>query len=674
MALPKLYEQIVWHNNTSPALNEDNLNSMSQTIDDIDDRVIELAGTIMEDVPEIREDLEILRPAIESIEENVEAAAESAEASEASALKSEGYAIGEQDGVEVGPDSEYYQKNAKYYAEIANPPIENTVDFTDIITISDAINKAAKDVRLKIEAVQDLHGYNNPWVGGAGKNKLILDLAAIKANNTSGTWNGNVYSISNGTITVLVDSNNNVVGIKVNGTFNADITFLVCNYNVFLSTGSYVFGCGEHSDQAWGGWTNSYIGFINNVNGVSSWINSDGTKAARTINITDSTKGIRFALYIQANQAINNLTCYPMIRLASITDDIFEPYANICPISGWDNAKVTRSGKNLLENNLTSGTTQASVVATVQSDKKVVLNGLATGDAIFVLNNHCVLPKGLLKLTGNPSKGYLSALKYNSSGYMGVVYNDSGSGVIMDTSNDADDVYYVIRIVVYVLTGQLTNATYEPMISIEGGEYEPYKETVETTISLNGTRYGGTLDVTSGVLTLDKGYELLDGSSDENFTLAGGGYRVNYINSATIIKKPPTNGSLGEIISDKFPTTTAGNTYVGVFGVSVDTAGGVGFSLNPPMTVENFRTWLASNNTQICYSLATPTTVQLTPTQVYLLYGYNTLFGDCGDILLTYDASGIIHIEEAKLDTETLKTIAAASSDFADFKARIAGL
>lgn len=61
MALPKLYEQITWVNNTTPALNEDNLNTMSQAINDIDDRLINLAGTIMEDVPQIIEDMETLK-------------------------------------------------------------------------------------------------------------------------------------------------------------------------------------------------------------------------------------------------------------------------------------------------------------------------------------------------------------------------------------------------------------------------------------------------------------------------------------------------------------------------------------------------------------------------------------------------------------------------------------
>lgn len=54
MALPKLFQRIFWHNNTTPAINEDNLNSMSKAIDDIDDRVIELGSDVMEKIPQIQ--------------------------------------------------------------------------------------------------------------------------------------------------------------------------------------------------------------------------------------------------------------------------------------------------------------------------------------------------------------------------------------------------------------------------------------------------------------------------------------------------------------------------------------------------------------------------------------------------------------------------------------------
>lgn len=49
MAMPKLFQRIYWHNNATPAINEDNLNAISKGLSDIDDRVVQLADSIMED-------------------------------------------------------------------------------------------------------------------------------------------------------------------------------------------------------------------------------------------------------------------------------------------------------------------------------------------------------------------------------------------------------------------------------------------------------------------------------------------------------------------------------------------------------------------------------------------------------------------------------------------------
>ena len=66
MALPKLFQRIIWHNGTTPAINETNLNAMSKALDDIDDRLISLAGNVLEDVPQIKEILED----VETLSEN----------------------------------------------------------------------------------------------------------------------------------------------------------------------------------------------------------------------------------------------------------------------------------------------------------------------------------------------------------------------------------------------------------------------------------------------------------------------------------------------------------------------------------------------------------------------------------------------------------------------------
>ena len=51
--MEKLYDRIYWHNNTDPAINEDNLNRMDKALDDIDDRVVELGGDVLVVVPQI---------------------------------------------------------------------------------------------------------------------------------------------------------------------------------------------------------------------------------------------------------------------------------------------------------------------------------------------------------------------------------------------------------------------------------------------------------------------------------------------------------------------------------------------------------------------------------------------------------------------------------------------
>ena len=69
MALPKLFQRIFWHNDTDPAINETNLNAISKGLSDVDDRVINIATTIMETVPAIEEDIEDLQELAEKLEE-----------------------------------------------------------------------------------------------------------------------------------------------------------------------------------------------------------------------------------------------------------------------------------------------------------------------------------------------------------------------------------------------------------------------------------------------------------------------------------------------------------------------------------------------------------------------------------------------------------------------------
>jgi hypothetical protein len=69
MSLSKLFQRIIWHNNTTPAINEDNLNAMSKAIDDIDDRVILIGDDVVTVIPQIQAYLEQAEDLVEAMEE-----------------------------------------------------------------------------------------------------------------------------------------------------------------------------------------------------------------------------------------------------------------------------------------------------------------------------------------------------------------------------------------------------------------------------------------------------------------------------------------------------------------------------------------------------------------------------------------------------------------------------
>jgi hypothetical protein len=379
------------------------------------------------------------------------------------------------------------------------------------VVINDCAGGKARSLITEINAIQDLHGQSAPYVGGAYKNKLPMILSDIKAANTDGTWSDNVYTINGGTITILTDSDGNVTGIKANGTFNASVTFVIAYYNCFLAANTYIFGAAQHSNDSYGGANNHYY-FLSNVNGTSSWVAASHLGlSTRTFTVTDPTKGIRCGFYIESGASLSNELSYPMIRLSSVTDDLFAPYSNICPISGRSSVVLTRS--------------------------------------------------------------------------------------------DGDEI------------------------------------SEDFTIQLGQTVYGADINWDTGVMTVRTAAETFDGSNDENWELSGSGKRVYTNNLASVIKAPASGEIVANIISNEFKATSGNNTYAGNIGVSVDTTGLLGVSDGTgSMSPSAFKTWLTSNPLQVCYELATPTTIQLTPEQLELLKGYNRVTIESGSIELGYIA------------------------------------
>lgn len=194
-----------------------------------------------------------------------------------------------------------------------------------VSSFNDGTDLPLNKLKVGIEPVQDLHGYDAPWAGGAGKNKLKYPYYV-----SSTTLNGVTFTVNNdGTV-------------NVNGTASADASFYLAytGSDVILPQGEYTLnGCPS------GGSNTTYMLNITNIS-----TQDIGSGANFT---SDGTTSLNIRIIVRANTTASNLLFKPMIRLASVQDDTYEPYSNICPISGWDECNVNVSPTTSAEDGTT---------------------------------------------------------------------------------------------------------------------------------------------------------------------------------------------------------------------------------------------------------------------------------------------------------------------------------
>ena len=176
------------------------------------------------------------------------------------------------------------------------------------------------------------------------------------------------------------------------------------------------------------------------------------------------------------------------------------------------------------------------------------------------------------------------------------------------------------------------SVTVSPTLDAQDGTTYP--------ITLPQTVYGGTVDVTNGVLTVTHGYKLFTGADSEGWTIGTGS------NSGRVI------APVSDAVNTAERTAVLGNMVTDATGSDV----GTGFLYNASFyyyypstmgsTVAEWKTYLASNNLQIVYPLATPIIAQLTPTEITTLLGTNNVWSDTGDITVEYCADTKRYIQK----------------------------
>ena len=158
--------------------------------------------------------------------------------------------------------------------------------------------------------------------------------------------------------------------------------------------------------------------------------------------------------------------------------------------------------------------------------------------------------------------------------------------------------------------------------------------------------YGGNINLTTGVLTVDRAIINPQTTSAGAYQTDGKyipwitGLNVNTSGfAASNILQRLTSGFMSAVCFRTFSTSIAFNPY----GVSYDdqnTAKAAGDQ------------FLSDNNVEFVYTLATPVTYQLDPVTVSTLLGMNNIWADTGDVSVEYCADTKLYLEKLTQPTE----------------------
>jgi len=294
-------------------------------------------------------------------------------------------------------------------------------------------------------------------------------------------------------------------------------------------------------------------------------------------------------------------------------------------IGGFTEANITRTGKNLFDVN---SVTVADI--TFKGESGVTKrNG-------FIYN----LPSGIYTLSSSTnieSYIYMVVLARNGDFKSFVRLTATTSVMNPKTITLADGDYIIIYAAV---SGSTLHINRFDHFMIEVGStattYEPYTGDTNT-VSFGQTVYGGTLNVTTGVLTVTYGLRIF---SNEPWSETSSAY---YHTNGFMKKGNGLDGWANWL-------KTLNVIGAGIqFGANNNTLY-IGKTINSIIGIESlseFNQYIINHPLIIVYPLATPITIQLIPTEIKTLLGANNIYHDCnGDIDVTYRANGALYVEQ----------------------------
>lgn len=466
------------------------------------------------------------------------------------------------------------------------PAVENsfaygTVDESEIASFQDGSELPLKVLEVAVNPVQDLHGYDGPWPAGGGKNKWEFD--------SSLSGNGNV--LSGKVFTYQIPS----------GTYT-----LSCK-GTFASGGAMAF---------------RFVYTDDTTKDVTLGYNlQSGTYYASAV----FDKAVKALSYVYSNNANNNINSIQLEQGSTATS--YAPYENDCPIIGWSAADVIVCGKNLFDKTHYKFVKGGYINGSIEWTGNTTILSYPTDSLGGYWNSPVIDIEPFRGMTLSYS-GFVSV----SGTVRGIIDKDFNVLATLGTSAVASNTidlsqYPTAKYLVLTFIASdynFDNAQLE--IGSSATAYEPYNGQTYI-IQLGDTYYWCKIDVVSGLLTLlGKMVDL-------------GTYNWIADTGVTGLVRTQDNAIkyMGDIISSQYKgvkNLPLGNMPDG----SIQATNVQEYLLLrvrdlrfDGKTAAEVKTMLTG--VQMLAELATPLEVQLSPTQIESLKGYNNISADTGNIL-----------------------------------------
>ena len=477
-------------------------------------------------------------------------------------------------------------------AVMANTPHTATASGSMASFSTDMVGKL-RHLVVGIEPVQDLHGYDNPWPAGGGKNKFDIDKMVITSS----------ISISNGIITVTGNAQNSTKKLSELADLAVGETYVLTANTTGSDKYIYLYGTGANVSWNFG--------------------------ASKTITQEMLDALVMFYGGQNTTSQISNF----MIRPDSVSDASYAPYSNICPITGRDAVEVQTTDVNILPfPYVETSLSRFGITYTVNDDGTITANGTASADSWFVLSN--AWPYTADRITGQPIRlsgcpaGGSTSTFFISSVVTG--HNDVGSGVSINNFRAG---YFRFQISIKSGT-TVNNLVFKPMVVIGTSveDYHPYSGNRYTISweSIAGTVYGGTLDVVTGVLTVDRA--MVDLGTLEWTTVSNNRFKAEISNLPIL----PDNNTYPPAICSMYKGATP-NNYINSDDIFHFSSSIHAVYIRDTSYIDASAFTTGVSGAQLVYRIATPQIYQLSSTMVKSLIGTNNVWADTGDVeSLTY--------------------------------------